>query len=169
MRIRSVFPLAALALAGCISCATSAARSSTGSNASSSGGPVAAAAPTDESALSSRVDAYWKARQRKDLSAMYELYSAGYRQRHARDQFLKKTRLVRFDILDFAILKTEITGDAAAVTVSYKTMAPPKLAEPFESRVTDRWIRDPDGRWSKERETLLLPFGTGGAPQEVED
>lgn len=173
MRVRGVRSFASLAAAACIACTTPAAQPS-GAFASPAGGPVAGASSTagassEESALSARVQAYWKARQRKDLSAMYEMYSEGYRQRHSRDDFLKKTRLVRFDILDFTILQSEIAGDAAAVTVSYRTVAPPKLAEPFASRITDRWVRDPDGRWAKEKETLLLPFVTGGTLREVED
>ena len=101
---------------------------------------------------------------------MYEFYSAGYRSRHTKEDFLKKTRLIRFDIIEFKIDGVAITGDTADVTISYKTYSPPKLMDPVPGKTTEKWILDPDRKWYKERETILLPFpGKLGTPEEVED
>ncbi len=120
------------------------------------------AAVDAESALKGRVTQYWKARQAKDLSAMYDLYSAGYRGAHPRTEFLGMTRLVRYPILEFHVVRVAIDGDGkrAKATVSYKSSAP-QVADPFDSEVTDTWIVDPDGLWYKERDELVLPFPTG--------
>lgn len=101
---------------------------------------------------------------------MYEFYSAGYRSRHSKEEFLKKTRLTRFDIIEFKIDGVAIAGDRADVTIAYKTYSPPKIMDPVTGKVTEKWILDPDHRWYKERETVLLPFpGKLGTPEEVED
>ena len=101
---------------------------------------------------------------------MYEFYSAGYRSRHSREEFMKKTRLVRFDIIEFKIDGVAIAGDRADVTIAYKTYSPPKIMDPVAGKVTEKWILDPDRKWYKERETILLPFpGKLGTPEEVED
>ncbi len=132
--------------------------------------PAAPPHPTLEEALTARAQGYWQARQRKDLGGMYEFYSAGYRSRHSREEFLKKTRLVRFDIIEFKIDGVAIAGDKADVTIAYKTYSPPKVMDPVPGKVTEKWILDPDRKWYKERETILLPFpGKLGAPEEVED
>ncbi|HEY6147966.1 MAG TPA: hypothetical protein VIZ69_09720 [Thermoanaerobaculia bacterium] len=143
--------------------------------AAASGPAGGAAAPpssrtTPEQALTARAQSYWQARQRKDLGGMYEFYSAGYRSRHTKDDFLKKTRLVRFDILEFKIDAVAISGDRADVTIAYRTYSPPKIMDPIQAKVTEKWILDPDRKWYKERETILLPFpGKLGTPEEVED
>jgi hypothetical protein len=125
---------------------------------------------TPEDALTVRAQSYWQARQHKDLGGMYEFYSAGYRSRHPKEEFLKKTRLTRFDIIEFKIDSVAIAGDRADVTIAYKTYSPPKIMDPVTGKVTEKWILDPDRKWFKERETILLPFpGKLGTPEEVED
>jgi hypothetical protein len=132
--------------------------------------PTLAPGRTADEILSDRARAYWQTRQRKDLGGMYEFYSAGYRSRHTKDDFMKKTRLVRFDIIEFKIDGVAIAGDKADVTIAYKTYSPPKIMDPVPGKVTEKWILDPDRKWYKERETILLPFpGKLGAPEEVED
>ena len=101
---------------------------------------------------------------------MYALYSSGYRARHTRDEFLGKTRLIRFDVLDFHFVGAEyVTPGAADVTVSYRASMP-KITQPIDGQVTDRWIREKDGAWYKETEKILLPsVGPDGKPLERED
>ena len=115
-----------------------------------------------ESALKARVVEYWKRRQMKDLSGMYEFYSAGYRAAHPRTEFLAMTRLVRYPILEFRIARVAIdaNGKRAKVTVGYRSSAP-QIPEPFDSEVTDNWVLDPDGLWYKEQDELILPFPKG--------
>jgi hypothetical protein len=137
--------------------------------------PPTATAPvparvTPEEEVASRARTYWQARQHKDLGGMYAFYSAGYRSRHSRDEFMKKTRLIRFDIIDFKVDGVAAAGDRADVTIGYHTNYPPKLMDPVPAKVTETWILDADRQWYKERETILLPFpGKLGSPQEVED
>ncbi len=119
--------------------------------------------------LESRVEEYWRLRQRRDLLGMYDYYSAGYRGRQPRNEFVKKARLVRFEILEFRIVRTVVSGDRAEVTVGYRTVVP-TIPQPVSGEVTDTWVRDPDGRWYKEREILVSPFPVqGGEPRVVED
>jgi hypothetical protein len=120
--------------------------------------------------LSARVQQYWNRRQAKDLAGMYALYSSGYRTRHTREEFLRKFRLIRFDVLDFRLVGVEnVSPGVADVTVSYRTSAP-KIPQPIDAQVTDRWIREKDGAWYKETEKILLPSpGSDGRPLERED
>ncbi|MEO8431546.1 MAG: hypothetical protein ABI592_08555 [Acidobacteriota bacterium] len=130
----------------------------------------APAAPPAADVLTGRVRTFWENRQRKDLGAMYAFYSAGYRSRHPREEFLKKSRLTRFDILEFRVADVSITEGRADVTIAYRAQSPPKIPGAFESTVKETWILDPDHQWYRERETILLPFpGATGALQEAED
>jgi len=143
---------------------------STSSPSTKSAAPSAAPRATPEDALTARAQNYWQARQHKDLGGMYEFYSAGYRSRHPKEEFLKKTRLTRFDIIEFKIDSVAIAADRADVTIAYKTYSPPKIMDAVPGKVTEKWILDPDHKWYKERETILLPFpGKLGTPEEVED
>ncbi len=145
-----------LILLGCMGC----------SGTRAAGPQPATAAPES---LESRVDAFWRLRQQKDLLGMYDYYSAAYRGRHPVREFVGKTRLIRVDILEFEVVRVVRSGDQAEVTVAYRT-AIPTIPQPVRSEVTDTWVRDPDGRWYKEREILVLPFpGPAGQPQVVED
>jgi hypothetical protein len=94
---------------------------------------------------------------------MYEFYSAAYKATTPRTDFLKITRLVRFDILDFRVARLVAEGDKAQVTVAYKTKVP-QIPDGFEAEITDPWVRDPDGLWYKEKEELLLPYPTQPPP-----
>lgn len=129
-------------------------------------GPRSAAAAQES--LESRVNEFWRLRQQKDLLGMYEYYSAGYRSRHPLREFVTKTRLVRFDILEFRVVRARVSGDRAEVTVAYRTEVP-AIPQPVASETTDTWVRDPDGRWYKQREVLLLPFPGSAGQRPVED
>ncbi len=151
MMLKGRHVLVLMGLVACVACAT----------------PREIPAPAEN--LYSRVEEYWRLRQRKDLAGMYAFYSAGYRSGHSKEEFLKKTRLIRFDILEFRVIRAPVSRDRADVTVTYRTMSP-KIMQPFDSEVTETWVRDRDGRWYKEREILILPFPDAeGKPQVVED
>jgi len=113
--------------------------------------------------LKARVAEYWKERQAKNLSGMYDFYSAGYRAAHPRTEFLAMTRLVRYPILEFHVVRVAIDagGKHAKATVGYRSSAP-QVPELFDSEVTDNWVLDPDGRWCKEQDELILPFPKEG-------
>lgn len=118
--------------------------------------------------LESRVNEFWRLRQQKDLLGMYGYYSAGYRGRHPLREFITKTRLVRFDILEFRVVRAVVSGDQAEVTVAYRTVIL-TVPEPVGSETTDTWVRDSDGRWYKEWEILVLPFPGQAGQRPVED
>src|SRR5678815_724059 len=66
----------------------------------------------EESPLEARVIRYWTLRQAKDLGALYEMYSSEYRSKVSRAEFLKLTRLTRFEIVSFQVCLL-YTSDAA--------------------------------------------------------
>jgi len=91
---------------------------------------------------------------------MYSLYSQAYRSTHPREEFLKLTRLVRYDIVEFHIVRMDIKDDRASVTLAYSFRAPAlDVPQPLTSELTDVWVREgADGLWCKEQEESMLPF-----------
>jgi uncharacterized protein YlxW (UPF0749 family) len=114
--------------------------------------------------LEARVAAYWEQRRVKDLSKAYEFYSAEYRSRTPREEFLKQTRLVRFDLRDISIGDVDVSGDRATVTVTYRMVVPTLGTDPVSSRIDEIWVKEPDGRWYKADETFVPPFPTSLPP-----
>jgi hypothetical protein len=109
--------------------------------------------------LESRVEAYWKRREAKDLAGAYPFYCAGYRQRVSPSEFLALTRLTRLDIRETRVSRIDHAGERTAVTVSYTFIMPMVSSEPIAGDVTESWSREADGSWCKEDEPLVLPFG----------
>jgi hypothetical protein len=118
--------------------------------------PVAPA-PAPES-LESRVTKYWSLRQAKDLGAMYDLYSSEYRAKVSRTEFLKLSRLTRFDIVTFRVADVVADGDRATVGVAIKIVVPTLPVGEIGSVVKETWVREPDRNWYKLDEPLMLPF-----------
>lgn len=118
----------------------------------------AAARESRDETLEARVAKYWTLRQAKDLSGMYELYSSEYRAKVSRAEFLKLTRLVRFDIVSFRIVSADAHGDRASVNVAIRVVVPILSGREVESAAVADWILEADGRWYKLDEPLALPF-----------
>ena len=110
--------------------------------------------------LEARVNRYWTLRQAKDLSSLYEMYSNEYRSKVSRADFLKLTRLTRFDIVSFQVEPTRPVDARADVSISLRIQAPVLSGAEVESRSTEAWIRESDGVWYKLDEPLILPFPT---------
>lgn len=114
--------------------------------------------------LEARVARYWSLRQGKDLSGIYPLYSSGYRAQVPREEFLKMTRLIRFDVLGFRVVRVSPAAESAEVTVAVRFVAPKLLGE-MESEHTEAWVREDNGSWYKLDEMLDLPgFLSPGPP-----
>jgi hypothetical protein len=109
--------------------------------------------------LESRVEAYWKRREAKDLAGAYAFYCVGYRQRVSQVEFVGLTRLTRLDIRGTQVTQVVHDGDRTDVTVSYTFLMPTVSSEPIAGDVTESWSREADGSWCKEDEPLVLPFG----------
>lgn len=106
--------------------------------------------------LEARVARYWSLRQGKDLSGMYPLYSPAYRAQVPREEFLKLTRLTRFDVLGYRVVQVTPAAESAEVTVAVRFIAPKFLGE-MESEHSEKWVRESDGAWYKRDEVLDLP------------
>jgi hypothetical protein len=119
---------------------------------------VLQASPT--ASLEARVSAYWERRRLKDLSGMYEFYSSDYRSRVSREEFMKNTRLVRFDLTDIVVAHTELSGDRARVTLAYRMQVPTLGTDAVKSGTDETWVRESDGVWRKLDEPLVMPFST---------
>jgi hypothetical protein len=115
--------------------------------------------------LEARVAAYWEQRRLKDLSSMYEFYSTSYRAKMPREEFLKLTRLVRFDLRDIAVSQVKASGDTVVVTITYRMLVPTIGAEAVPSQTDEAWIKDVDGAWRKQDEPLVTPFPTLTPPR----
>jgi hypothetical protein len=115
--------------------------------------------PDPPASLESRAEAYWKRREAKDLAGAYAFYCAGYRQRVSQSEFVALTRLTRLDIRETQVSRIDHAGDRAAVTVSYTFIMPMVSSDPLAGDVTEWWSREADGRWCREDEPLILPFG----------
>ena len=114
-----------------------------------------------ESTLETRLTRYWTLRQNKDLGAMYEMYSTAYRSKVSRTEFLKLTRLTRFDMTSFQIEPPHPVDGRADVSITIRFKAPLTLSDAeVESRATETWVQEPDGVWYKLDEPLILPFPT---------
>lgn len=114
--------------------------------------------PTPAEPLVPRVEAYWKRREVKDLAGAYNFYCSGYKARVPEAEFLRLTRLTRFDIRDVRVAPVVEAADRVEVTVSFRFIAPPLSSEPIESQTREWWVRDDDHQWCKEDEPLVLPF-----------
>ena len=112
--------------------------------------------------LEARVNAYWERRLAKDMSGMYEFYSAEYRSRVSRDEFLKQIRLIRFDLSDVKVGKVDVSGDRARVTVNFRMQLPTVSPDKLASQSDETWVREADGVWRKLDEPLVVPFPPPG-------
>ena len=118
------------------------------------------AAVVDESPLEARVSRYWTLRQAKDLGALYKMYSSEYRSKVSRAEFLKLTRLTRFEIVSFQVEPPRPVDGRADVSMTLRIQPPVLSGAEVESRATQAWIRENDGVWYKRDEQLILPFPT---------
>ena len=116
--------------------------------------------------LAARVEAYWQRRQAKDLEGAYSFYCPGYKQRVQRSEFLRLTRLTRFDLREVRVEPPRPAQGRAAVTVQLRFMAPFIAPEALQGRTTEWWSRDADGEWCKEDEPLVLPFPPAAGHRE---
>ena len=150
MQRRLAFPLAALAVVT-LSPVGCAARSGRGDE--------------DATRLTSRVEAYWKRREAKDLHGAYAFYCSAYKKQVSEADFLRLTRLTRFDIRDTRVVAVTSESPARAqVTVSLRFTMATISVEPLESRTSEWWARDTDRQWCKENELLVLPFPRSPRP-----
>jgi hypothetical protein len=126
---------------------------------------VKSRAPGQE-AVEARALQYWDHRRNKDLDAAYGFYCSDYRARVSRGEFLKLTRLVRFDLQDVRVIRVEGEPPRANVTVGFRFTLPLPLGQLADGEATDAWKVDADGRWCKEDEPLVMPF-PGATPPAV--
>jgi hypothetical protein len=115
-----------------------------------------------EASLRTRVSEYWALRQARNLVGIYPYYSSQYRARVSRDEFVKQTRLVRFELSDAVVAGVAMSGTRADVTVAYRLVMPTLGTEPLRSTSVETWITEPDGQWYRLDEPLQLPFPPGG-------
>jgi hypothetical protein len=111
--------------------------------------------------LAARAERYWKAREERDLIAAYPFYCSDYKKRVPLSEFVKQTRLARFELKNIKITEISRRGQLFDVTITYQFMAPMLTDRPLESRVTDVWTKDSDGLWCKQDEPATLPFPSG--------
>lgn len=111
----------------------------------------------------SRVLQYWARRQAKDLAGAWTFYCADYQARVPQPQFMKMTRLLRFDLRDLKVAKVERHGDKADVTIAYKFTLMTVPDQDLEGQSSDVWSQGADGQWCKDDEPLVLPFPTSAA------
>lgn len=107
--------------------------------------------------LESRVEAYWKRRQAKDVSGAYAFYCSAYKNRVPQAEFLQLTRLTRFNLQDIRVARVNSKGDRAEVTISYRFLMPTVSQDMLASESTEVWLHEA-GEWCKEDEPLILPF-----------
>lgn len=164
-----------LALAACLSVgAVSGAEQAASPRPRAAAPPAPGDATRQESALRTRVAAYWQRRQAQDLAGMYDFYSAAYRTKVSRDNFLQQTRLVRFPLTAATVTRVAITGERADVTISYSFIYPTLRLEPLASATEEVWVRERNS-WFKLDEPFVTPFPTlpagppptGPAPEDV--
>jgi hypothetical protein len=105
-----------------------------------------------------RAEQYWKARAERDLIAAHPFYCTAYKARVPLNEFVKMTRLTRFELKDVKVAKTTPVGERVEVTVKFQFMAPKISAEPLDGQAMDVWAKDTDGQWCKEDEPFVLPF-----------
>ena len=150
-----------LGLTLCLAVLLAPACSSRAPTVSTAGGSREAAAST----LEARAQRYWDFRRDKDLSGAYELYCSDYRARVTRGEFLKLTRLVRFDLQDLRVARVLDEGGTAKVTVGFRFTLPTLPDQLVNGETTDDWKRDVDGQWCKVDEPLVMPFPTSSPPR----
>jgi hypothetical protein len=121
-----------------------------------------ALAITRSESLEGRVAAYWARKQAKDLAGMYEFYSAEYRARVSREEFLKLTRLIRFDVLDVKVAASDEAAARREVKISFRTLVPGLATPMVNSTAIETWVLEHDGRWSKLEEPVPFPPGMAG-------
>lgn len=108
--------------------------------------------------LVARVEAYWKRREAKDLAGAYTFYCSGFKARVPQAEFLRLTRLTRFDIRDVRVAPVVENAPRLEVTISLRFSMPSLAREPIESQTKEWWARDAGWQWCKEDEPLVLPF-----------
>jgi hypothetical protein len=118
----------------------------------------------DASALASRAEAYWKRREAKDLQGAYAFYCDEYRKRVPLAEFLRLTRLTRFDIRDTRVAPVAEASDRVQVTVFFTFLMPSISPKPIESHATTWWARGADRQWCKEDEPFFPPIPKGPSP-----
>ena len=105
-----------------------------------------------------RAQQYWKAREARDLIAAHPFYCSAYRTRVPLNEFVKQTRLIRFELMDVTVTDAVPVGDRIAVTVEFHFLAPKVSAKPLDGQATELWAKDTDGQWCKEDEPLVVPY-----------
>jgi hypothetical protein len=120
--------------------------------------PRGAASDAAPSRLVKRVEDYWERRELKDLRGAYPFYCEEYKSRVPPDDFVRMTRLVRFDLRDIRVIKVDGDGDRRQVGIAFRFVAPMVGDGLLEGRATDVWKLGRDGRWCKEDEPIELPF-----------
>ena len=118
------------------------------------------ARPSPAESVEARAQRYWDFRRDKDLSGAYEMYCSDYRARVSRVEYLKMTRLVRFDLQDLRVTRAEGDDANTNVTVAFRFELPTLPGQIATSETTDKWKRDADGQWCKVDEQLIMPFPT---------
>jgi hypothetical protein len=104
-----------------------------------------------------RAQQYWNKRAQRDLTGAYAFYCPSYKARVPLSEYVKQTRLVRFQLQDVHIAKTTPDGARMQVTVAYRFVVPTLGPEPVSGETTEVWERS--GRaWCKVDEPLLLPI-----------
>jgi hypothetical protein len=111
-----------------------------------------------------RVRQYWTTRMSRDLTGAYAFYCQSYKSRVPLADYVKQTRLTRFQMSDVQVRSTTPRRDGVEVTLSYRFLAPLVSPTPLDGETTEMWARDRKGSWCKQDEPLVLPFPTSGPP-----
>jgi hypothetical protein len=114
--------------------------------------------------VEARARQYWAKRADRDLQGAYAFYCSPYKSRVPLVEYLKLTRLVRFQLTDVRVTHATPVGDRMEVTVEYRFVAPSISAEPLRGETKDVWGRE-NGTWCKVDEPLILPFPSTNPPQ----
>ncbi len=108
--------------------------------------------------IETRAQQYWAKRQQRDLAGAYPFYCSSYKARVPLSDFLKQSRLIRFELKDVEVTHVEPVGQRMQVTVKYRFMAPTISPEPLPGETKEMWAREATGTWCKEDEPLVRPF-----------
>lgn len=101
----------------------------------------------EEKAVSARADEFWKAREKGDYAAIYQLCSPAYRQQIPREEFLSKTALNIY--VDHQVIWAEVQQNKARVRVAVDFRPnDPHLTkmDPSQQIIFQNWVKV-DGQW----------------------
>ena len=122
----------------------------------------APATPVDiDPVLKSRVDAYWAARMKMNLSAAYAFYDPTFRAAYSEDKFLQNfQRLLRFRPEYMGIERVTLTPSKTVAVVGVRLKTKPAELDGMElvSVSDEKWQKTGD-TWFKQGEPLMPDFG----------